>query len=141
MKHIHTLFLAVILAILALFPAPLTGCAAIQKGASEVTPILTKIVDASQYLDAAWSAFCLFKPSICQQYGGEYQKARGILAASLLAARDTTDAVASGGKIEAVRAAYKSIEDLLLKLGIIVPQGTLAAARSDGWTPWEAPRI
>lgn len=139
MKHIHTLFLAVILAILAIFPAPLTGCAALQKGASEVTPILTKIVDASQYLDAAWSAFCLFKPSICQQYGGEYQKARGILAASLLAARDTSGAVASG-KVDDVRKAYKSIEDLLLRLGIVVPAGTVGA-RSDGWTPWEAPRL
>ena len=139
MKHIHTLFLAVILAILAVFHAPLTGCAALQKGASEVTPILTKIVDASQYLDAAWSAFCLFKPSICQQYGGEYQKSRGILSASLLAARDTSGAVASG-KVDDVRKAYKAIEDLLLKLGIVVPAGTVGA-RSDGWTPWEAPRI
>ena len=139
MKHIPTLFLAVILAILAIFPAPLTGCAALQKGASEVTPILTKIVDASQYLDAAWSAFCLFKPSICQQYGGEYQKARGILSASLLAARDTSGAVASG-KVDDVRKAYKAIEDLLLRLGIVVPAGTVGA-RSDGWTPWEAPRI
>ena len=139
MKHIHTYFLAVILALLAIFPAPLAGCAALQKGASEVTPILTKIVDASQYLDAAWSAFCLFKPSVCQQYGGEYQRARGILSASLLAARDTSGAVASG-KIDDVRKAYKSIEDLLLKLGIVVPAGTVGA-RSDGWTPWEAPRI
>lgn len=139
MKHIHTLFLAVLLAVLAIFPAPLTGCAALQKGAAEVTPILTKIVDASQYLDAAWSAFCLFKPSICQQYGGEYQRARGILSASLLAARDTSGAVASG-KVEDVRNAYKSIEDLLLKLGIVVPSGTVGA-RSDGWTPWEAPKI
>ena len=139
MKHFHTLFLAVILALLAIFPAPLTGCAALQKGASEVTPILTKIVDASQYLDAAWSAFCLFKPSVCQQYGGEYQRARGILSASLLAARDTSGAVASG-KVDDVRKAYKAIEDLLLKLGIVVPVGTVGA-RSDGWTPWEAPRI
>ena len=139
MKHIHTVFLATLLAILAIFPAPLTGCAAIQKGASEVTPILTKIVDASQYLDAAWSAFCLFKPSVCQQYGTDYQKARGILAASLLAARDTSEAVASG-KVDDVRKAYKAIEDLLLKLGIVIPAGTVGA-RSDGWTPWEAPRL
>ena len=139
MKHIHTLFLAVILSVLAIFPAPITGCAAFQKGAAEVTPILTKIVDAAQYLDAAWSAFCLFKPSVCQQYGAEYQRARGILAASLLAARDTSGAVASG-KVEDVRSAYKSIEDLLLKLGIVVPSGTVAATK-DGWTPWEAPRI
>lgn len=139
MKHFHTLFLAIVLAILAIFPAPLTGCAALQKGASEVTPILTKIVDASQYLDAAWSAFCLFKPSICQQHGGEYQRARGILSTSLLAARDTSGAVASG-KVDDVRKAYKAIEDLLLKLGIVVPAGTVGA-RSDGWTPWEAPRI
>ena len=139
MKHIRALFLAVMLAILAIFPAPLTGCAAVQKGASEVTPILTKIVDASQYLDAAWSAFCLFKPSICQQYGTEYQTARGILSASLLAARDTSGAVASG-KVDDVRKAYKAIEDLLLKLGIVIPAGTVGA-RSDGWTPWEAPKL
>ena len=139
MKHIHTVFLAVILAILAVFPAPLTGCSAFQKGAAEVTPVLTKIVDAAQYLDAAWSAFCLFKPSVCQQYGSEYQRARGILSASLLAARDTSGAVASG-KVDDVRKAYKDIEDLLLKLGIVVPSGTVAAAK-DGWTPWEAPKI
>lgn len=139
MKHIHTLFLAVLLAVLAIFPAPLTGCSAVQRGAADVVPVLTKIVDAAQYLDAAWSAFCLFKPSICQQYGAEYQRARGILAASLLAARDTTEAVASG-KVDDVRKAYKDIEDLLLKLGIVVPSGTVAATK-DGWTPWEAPRI
>ena len=139
MKHIHTVLLATLLAILAIFPAPLTGCASLQKGAAEVTPVLTKIVDASQYLDAAWSAFCLFKPSICQQYGAEYQKARGILAASLLAARDTSGAVASG-KVDDVRKAYAAIEALLLKLGIVIPAGTVGA-RSDGWTPWEAPRF
>ena len=105
MKHIHTVLLAGILAILAIFPAPLTGCAALQKGASEVTPVLTKISDAAQYLDAAWGAFCLFKPSVCQQYGGEYQRAKGILAASLLAARDTTEAVAGGRRIIAQVAA------------------------------------
>lgn len=141
MKHIHTVLLAGILAILASFPASLTGCAALQKGASEVTPVLTKISDAAQYLDAAWGAFCLFKPSVCQQYGGEYQRAKGILAASLLAARDTTGAVANGGKVDDVRKAYGSIEALLMKIGVVVPQGTLAAARSDGWTPWEAPKL
>ena len=139
MKHIHTLFLATILAVLAIFPAPLTGCSAIQRGAAQAVPVLTKIVDAAQYLDAAWSAFCLFKPSVCQQYGSEYQRARGILSASLLAARDTSGAVASG-KVDAVRKAYKDIEDLLLKLGVVVPSGTVAATK-DGWTPWEAPRI
>ena len=120
-------------------PPLVSGCAAFQKGAAEVVPVLTKISDAAQYLDAAWSAFCLFKPSICQQYGAEYQKARGILAASLLAARDTTEAVATG-KIDDVRTAYKAIEELLLKLGIVVPAGTVGAPK-DGWTPWEAPRI
>ena len=139
MKHIHTVFLAVLLAILAIFPAPLTGCSSVQRGAAQVVPVLTKIVDAAQYLDAAWSAFCLFKPSICQQYGAEYQRYRGILAASLLATRDTTEAVATG-KVDDVRKAYKDIEDLLLKLGIVVPSGTVAVSK-DGWTPWEAPRI
>ena len=139
MKHIHTVFLAVILAVLAIFPAPLTGCSAVQRGAAQVVPVLTKIVDAAQYLDAAWSAFCLFKPSICQQYGAEYQRYRGILAASLLATRDATEAVATG-KVDDVRKAYKDIEDLLLKLGIVVPSGTVAAPK-DGWTPWEAPII
>ena len=139
MKHIHTLFLAVILAVLAIFPAPITGCSAIQRGAAQAVPVLTKIVDAAQYLDAEWSAFCLFKPSVCQQYGAEYQRYRGILAASLLASRDTTEAVASG-KVEDVRSAYKSIEDLLLKLGVVVPSGTVAATK-DGWVAWEAPKI
>ena len=44
------------------------------------------------------------------------------------------------GKVDDVRKAYKAIEDLLLKLGIVIPAGTVGA-RSDGWTPWEAPRI
>ena len=146
MKHIMKLFHTTILAILLTIGAMSTGgmvsgCAAAQKGAAQVVPVLAKISDAAQYLDAAWGAFCLFKPSICQQYGGEYQKAKGILASSLLSARDTTDAVAGGGKVDDVRKAYGSIEALLLKLGIVVPQGTLAAARSDGWTPWEAPKL
>ena len=144
MKHVYKYFQMTILAVLLTIGAMslgvvTSGCSAAQKGASQVVPVLEKISDAAQYLDAAWGAFCLFKPGVCQQYGGEYQRARGILAASLLAARDTSGAVASG-KVDDVRKAYKAIEDLLLKLGIVIPAGTVGA-RSDGWTPWEAPRI
>ena len=146
MKHIPKLFQAMVLATFVasvgmVGVGVVEGCSAAQRGAGEVVPILTKISDAAQYLDAAWGAFCLFRPSVCQQYGGEYQRAKGILAASLLAARDTTEAVAGGGKVDDVRKAYAAIEALLLKLGVVVPQGTLAAARSDGWTPWEAPKL
>lgn len=139
-KHLHALALAAILAISGLFVGTTSGCSSVQRGAAQVVPVLQKIVDAAQYLDAAWGAFCLFKPSICQQYGGEYQRAKGILASALLATRDTTEAVAEGGKIDAVRAAYASIEALLLKLGIVVHAGAVSASK-DGWTPWEAPRI
>ena len=140
MRRFYSMILMVLMVLgVSILGVPLTGCSAVQRGAAQVAPVLTKIVDAAQYLDAAWSAFCLFKPSVCQQYGAEYQRYRGILAASLLATRDTTEAVASG-KVDDVRKAYKDIEDLLLKLGIVVPSGTVAATK-DGWTPWEAPRI
>lgn len=135
MKYIHTFFLTLLLAISIMLPS----CAAFQAKAQTVETTLDRIVAASEYLDAAWNAFCLFEPGICVKYGAQYQTVRGVLQSTLIAARDASGAIASD-KADDVRKAYTSIEELLLKLGVVTPPGTVAASKN-GWVAWTAPKI
>lgn len=103
------------------------------KTAASILNIIDDAVLATDMLDSAWSSFCTQDQKTCSANAAKYERLRGILLASLRAAKATT-ATTDGANTTELREAYSSVEALLLELGAIRDESKPAA--SHGYVGW-----
>lgn len=128
---------AAILCLALLIPS----CAGVQSAAKTAADVLTRVEDATQYLDSAFEVFCLVRPSVCTaSVRAEYSTIKGTVQQSVIVAHNTAQAISTTQESD-VRKAYTALEQLLMKLGVIVPSQNVVSASSDGWKPWAMPVV
>lgn len=117
------------------------SCAGVQSAAKTAADVLTRVTDATQYLDSAFEVFCLVRPSVCTtDVRAKYSTIKGTVEQSVIVARNTAEAI-STAKDSDVRKAYSSLEQLLMNLGVVVPSQNTVGASADGWKPWVMPVV